>query len=236
MISSLSIELTLLILSYLPEIRDRIALRCVSKSLRSICETAPLWHNFEWPSYDLRDEACVGNVLKWCGEHVKLLSFPDHVTPSSLVNLLNYCSNVMVLNIPTTKLDHEQLKSVLDHMKHLHKLDIKWSYQIWHFLNLTNCHPNLKYLTVRVYMRHGDNTEAFISSTYLWVKEWMVKGFVPQHMNVVNAGLGCQYSTLVSELLRVWIKLNGSSPTGRAGFLKLYDKTWFNLYPDIPEF
>ena len=43
MISPLLVELTLLILSYLPEIRDRIVLRCVLKSLRSICETASLW-------------------------------------------------------------------------------------------------------------------------------------------------------------------------------------------------
>ena len=142
----------------------------------------------------------------------------------------------MVLNIPTTKLDHDQLRSVLDHMKYLQNLDIKWSFQIWHLLNLTGDHPNLKELTVRVYMRSGDNNTAFISSTHLWVNQWMLKGFVPQTVNFVNAGLGCQYSSLVSELLRVWLKLNHNSPAGRTGVLKYYNKTWLNLYPDIPEF
>ena len=141
----------------------------------------------------------------------------------------------MVLNIPTTKLDHEQLRSVLDHMKYLQNLDIKWSFQVWHLLNFTGDRPNLKELTVRVYMG-SVNMEAFIKSTHLWVNQWMLKGFVPQNMNFVNAELGCQYSSLFSELLRVWLKLNHNSPTGRTGVLKYYNKTWLNLYPDIPEF
>ena len=236
MISSLPVELIFLILSYLPA-SDRITLRCVSKWLRVICETPSIWANFEWPTYScLRDEECVSNVLKWCGEHVKLLSFPDHVTPSSLVKLLNYCSNVMMLKIPTTKLDHEQLKSVLDLMKCLQKLDIKWSFQVWHLLNLTGDHPNLKELTVRVHMGDWDNATVFIASTHLWVKQWMVKRFVPQNINFINAGLGYQYRLLVMELLRVWLKLTHNSPTGHTGFLKYYNQTWFSLYPDIPEF
>ena len=53
MITSLPIELILLILSYLPATRDRTTLRCVSKTLRSICEIPSLLRKFEWPSYDL---------------------------------------------------------------------------------------------------------------------------------------------------------------------------------------
>ena len=232
MITSLPVEIILLLLSYLPAIRDRIALRCVSKKLRSIYETPLLWRNFEWPTYDLRDELRVSNVLKWCGEHVNQLSFPDHVTPKKM---LNYCSNVTMLNIPTTKLDHNQLRSVLDHMKYLQKLDIKWNFQIWHLLNFTHDHPNLKEVTVRVYMRTL-NTEAFIKSTHLWVNHWMLKGFVPSNINFVNAGLGCEYGSLVGELLRVWLKLNPNSPAGRTGVVKYFNKTWLNLHPDIPEF
>jgi len=237
MITLLPVELLFLLLSYLPALRDRLALRSVSKRFRSICKAPSLWHSFVWPSYDRRDELCVSSVLKCCGEHVKVLSFPDHVTPvTSLIKMLNYCSNVIVLNISTTKLGHEQLRYVLNHMKCLRKLDIKWNFQVWHLLSLTSDHPNLKELTVRVYMRPGDDTEAFISSTHLWVKQWMAKEFVPQNVYFINAGLGWQYSLLVSELLRVWLKLNGNSPTGCTGFLKYYNKKWLNLYPNIPEF
>jgi len=48
-------------------------------------------------------------------------------------------------------------------------------------------------------MSHG-KTEALISSTLFKGKGVDDKSFVPQHMNIVNAGLGCQYSMLVSEL------------------------------------
>ena len=68
-------------------------------------------------------------------------------------------------------------------------------------------------------MRSGDDTEAFINSTYLWVEQWISKVFVPQNVNFTNAGLGCQYHSLVCEVLRVWLKLNGNSPTGHTGIL-----------------
>jgi len=120
-------------------------------------------------------------------------------------------------------------------MKYLQKLDIKWSFQVWHLLSLTGDHPNLKELTVRVYMRSGDDTVAFINSTHLWIKPWIAKGFVPQNVNFINAGLSHQYRVLLCEVLRVWLKLNANSLTGCTGFLKFYNKMWFNLYPDIPE-
>ena len=215
--------------------RDKIALMCVSRRLRSICETPSLWRKFEWPNYDVRDELCVKSVVKWCGEHVKFLSFPDHVTPSKAVKMLSHCENVLRLDIPTTKLDNAQLRNVLDRMNLLQKLDIKWSFEIWHILKLTGNHGNLKELTIRVfqYMKHfADSTGAFVASTHLWIKEWMLKGFIPQNINFVNPGFECN---LLSELLRVWLKLNCNSPAGRTGFLKYYNKTWFNL-PVIPDF
>jgi len=54
----------------------------------------------------------------------------------------------MQLNIPITKLDVGQAKSVLDYMKHLQKLDTKWSREVWRLLQLTFN----KELTVRVKM------------------------------------------------------------------------------------
>ena len=91
--------------------------------------------------------------------------------------------------------------------------------QIWHLFKLFN--TGLKELTIRVYTRrHNKVTHAFVASTYLWIQEWIAKGFFPQNVNSVNAGFGSEYSSLVSELLRVWLILNWSSPAGRTGFLK----------------
>ena len=65
-------------------------------------------------------DLCIHSVLKSFGEHVKFLSFPNYVPPIKLVKMLDYCPNVSKLSIPTTELyDINQVKTVLDHMKHL---------------------------------------------------------------------------------------------------------------------
>ena len=87
-------------------------------------------------------------MLKSCGEHVQLLSFPNHVPPSKLIRL-DHCRNMIQLEIPTTKLDFEQVRSVLDNMKQLQKLDTKWIRETWRLLTLT-FNTNLKELTVQV--------------------------------------------------------------------------------------
>ena len=138
MFDILPVELIIIILSLLSDVRDKIRLRCVSRRFRSACETPWLWSEFKWPCYEDRDceEFCVQSALKSCGEHVKLLSFPDHVPPSKLIMLLDCCRNVMQLNIPTTELDVRQLRSVLDNMKYLQRLDTEWNREVWCLLKL----------------------------------------------------------------------------------------------------
>ena len=241
----LPVELILLVLSFLPAVHDKIRLRCVCRKLRNICETPLLWRKFEWPSYEdcESEEVSIHSVLKSCGEHVKLLSFPDHVPPSKFVKMLDYCWNVKQLNIPTTQLNLEQVKIVLDHMKYLQELDIQWNRETWRFLKLTftTC---LKELTVRVTMNvmggNGGyeivNTGPFVAPMYAWIKEWMNKGFVPQNINFITSGLYTDYHTLVSELFRVWLRLNCDSPAGHTGVLAFYNMTSLNLFPAIPDF
>ena len=241
----LPVELILLILSFLPTVRDKIRLRCVSRKLRSICETPSLWRKFEWSCYEDREceEVCVHSVLKSCGEHVKLLSFPDHVPPSKLGKMLDYCCNANDLNIPTTQLNLEQMRSVLDRMKSLQKLDVQWNRETWRLLKLT-FNTNLKELTIRVIMNtKGENrgyeivnTGPFVAPIYAWIKEWMSKEFVPQTINFVTSEFDADYHTLVSELFRVWLRLNCDSPAGHTGFLAFYAKTSLNLFPAIPDF
>ena len=130
-------------------------------------------------------------MLKSCGEHVQLLSFPNHVPPSKLIRL-DHCRNVIQLDIPTTKLDFEQVRSVLDNMKQLQKLDTKWIRETWRLLTLT-FNTNLKELTVQVkmYVLGGNlgycmvNVGPFVVPMYSWVIEWMGNGFVPQHINFI---------------------------------------------------
>ena len=247
MFVELPVELILIIVSFLSSVRDKIRLRCVSRKLRSICagDIPTLWREFEWPCYEDRDreELCLQSVLKSCGEHVQLLSFPDHVPPSKLIKLLDHCRNVIQLDIPTTELHLEQVRSVLDNMKQLQKLDTKWNRETWRLLTLT-FNTNLKELTVRVKMHimSGDygyiyaNTRPFVGPIYAWVKEWMDKEFVPQHINFITSSFDTDFYTLATEMLRVWFILNRDSPPGHHGFLKFYCKKSLDLFPNIPEF
>jgi len=241
----LPVELILFVISFLPTVRDKVRLRCVSRKLRSLCDTPSLWRHFEWPSYEDRacEESCVLSVLKSLGEQVKFLSFPDHVPPSKLVKMLKNCYNVVQLNVPTTQLNLEQVRNVLHHMKYLKKLDIQWSRETWRLLKLT-FNTNLKELTVRVKMnimgKNGNNqlvnTGPFVAPLYAWVKEWMYKKFVPQNITFVTSGFDSDYHILVSELFRVWLRLNRYSPSGHTGFLTFYTATSLDVFPAFPDF
>ncbi|XP_065914945.1 uncharacterized protein [Dysidea avara] len=64
-------------------------------------------------------------MLKVCGQHVLVLSFPYCRVPSTLVEMLQYCSNVQHLSLPSTKLDPEQLRKSIHHMGCLQTLELK---------------------------------------------------------------------------------------------------------------
>ena len=141
-------------MSFVTPLLERIKpLRYVSRKLRSACETPSLWRKFEWPYYHTGDESCVNNVLKVCGQHVKRLSFPHHVIPTSqlLSTLATYCDNSVHLSLPTTKLDSELLRSIYVYMGHLQSLDFQWANRdIKQLLKTVKCNSmNLKELTVR---------------------------------------------------------------------------------------
>ena len=124
---SLPNEVLVRILSFLPEIRDRIKLRCVSRKLRSISETPSLWRDFVWADYYRGDEKRLCNIVKVCGVHIRRLSFPQKLIQpsreprgdvpknvtgatlksmpiSQMVKVLHYCKNLIHLRLPA--LDH----------------------------------------------------------------------------------------------------------------------------------
>jgi len=102
----------------------------------------------------------------------------------------------------------------------------------------------LKELTVRIKMHvrsdskffNVDNAGPILIPTYLWVKEWISKGFVLQNINFITLSLRRAFSLLASEMFRVWLMLNGNSPTGHNGYLKFYSRKPHYLIPHLPEF
>ena len=119
-------ELLVYIISFLSSLHDRVKLRYVSRWLKYVIEGTPsLWWEFVWPYYDSHEECNVKEVLKVCGQHVKMLSFPyTRVASTRLVEMLQYCSNVQHLSLPSTKLDPDQLRMAIHHMGCLKTLEL----------------------------------------------------------------------------------------------------------------
>ena len=221
---SLPIELLVHILSFLTSARDKVKLRYVSRRLRSVTDTPSLWREFMWPYYYGSDEGSVNNLLKVCGQHVKRLSFPHHVTPSNFVEILKskYCNGVVDLHLPTTKLNPKQLEATVLHMRQLQRMDVLWDNNLKQLLRL-----DLKELTVRVKLNQSSLSDAseFCRSTSSWVQYWASKRFVPSNLNLVVVELQYIYPSLVmmeDALLTEWYKIKSSSPVGHTGCLKLY--------------
>ena len=117
-LSTFPTELLVYIISILSSVHDRVKLRYVSIWLRCMIEGTPsLWKEFVWPYYDSREEYSLKEVLKVCGQHIKVLSLPYSRVPSTLVEMLQYCSDVQHLSLQSTKLDPEQLTKTMHHMR-----------------------------------------------------------------------------------------------------------------------
>jgi len=233
---ALPTELLVFIISLVAPLRERIKLRYVSRRLLDACETPSLWKDFIWPYYYSGDETRVNNMLKVCGQYVKKLSFPNHVTPiPKLVETLRYCSYAVQLSLPTTKLDCEQLGEILRLMDQLQSLDVLWEQddlkQLLELIILNGM--NLKELTIR---KIGMQSYWIAKSMESWLWYWIMRTCIPHQLNIVVDR--CIIGGLKHFLLLESHKSVSSSPPGCHGVLKLYSslKRPMDLAPALPKF
>ncbi|XP_065885841.1 uncharacterized protein [Dysidea avara] len=210
-ILSVPTELLPIILSYLSS-RDKAKLRYVSQRLQIVSEIPSLWREFVWDYYDTREELCVRNLLKRYGEHIKRLAFPGYLTPK------------LVMKLSPDQLT--QLGEVVQHMKHLHTLDIGWNTDIAKPLLLIG--SNLRELTLYSGLQ--------FRLCFLWVNEWVDMGFRPANLNIVltkNRMLELQQG-----LVQNWQQWNSKVPENHTANFKLYGhySIPLNLYPVVPIF
>ncbi|XP_065908495.1 uncharacterized protein [Dysidea avara] len=223
---TLPTELLVYIISFLSSLHDRVKLRYVSRWLRYVIEGTPsLWREFVWPYYDSSEECSVKEVLKVCGQHIKMLSFPySKVTLTRLVEMLQYCSNVQHLSLPSTKLDPEQLRMTIHHMGCLQTLELKVDNdsdikQL--FLNT----GQLRELTIIL------NRCRFDLPPKLF-KYWKESQFKPPSFNVISS---TDYSS--TEKLVNYATQFTTIPTGTTANFRLYNrprKLPLNLFHTLP--
>ena len=173
---TLPTELLVYIISFLPSLHDRVKLRYVSSWLKCLVEETPLlWKEFVWPYYDSREEYSVTQVLKVCGQHIRTLSFPNKV-PSTLVEMLQYCSNVQHISLPSA--NPEQLLMMIHHIRHLQTLELKVDCDS-DIEQLFLCTSHLKEITII------SNSGANYGDLF---KHWKEKKFMPPSCNVIAFG------------------------------------------------
>ena len=117
-------ELLVMILSYL-SIRDIIKMQFVSQRFKEISGTPSLWKKFVWPDCEPHHMCMVRKALKTHGIHVRQISFPVHVTPANLLEMMHYCPKVTHLSLPRyTQLSLDHLEEIVHTMTHLEQLDV----------------------------------------------------------------------------------------------------------------
>jgi len=122
----LPMEMLVYIISFLSSLRDKIKLQYVSKWLKDAIEGTPsLWKEFVLPHCDSKEENSVMEILRVCGKHVKILSFPQcKLLPSIIVEMLQCCNNVQHLDLSSTILDPDQVRKIIDNMQYLQTLEL----------------------------------------------------------------------------------------------------------------
>ena len=98
-LTDLTTELLVIIISYLP-ICDKINMRYVCRRFKDVSETPLLWKNFVWPGCEPHHVRSMSALIKVCGEHVKRIFFPAHVTPIVLLEMAQCCTKVTHLSLP----------------------------------------------------------------------------------------------------------------------------------------
>ena len=229
-------ELLVYIISFLSSLHDKVKLRYVSRWLRYVIDhegTPSLWREFVWPYCDSREECSVKEVLKVCGQHIKVLSFPySRVTSTRLVEMLQYCSNVQHLSLPSTKLDPKQLRMAIHHMGCLQTLEV-WVNGDSDIKQLLLNTGQLREFTIISLDRYC-NHNSFCPELSI-VKRWNESQFRPPNLNVTVL-TDLVWST--EELMDYATQLT-TIPTGTTANFKLYirsSKVPLNFSPTLPYF
>ena len=174
---ALPVEVLVYIISFLAT-REKVGIRCVSKTLRSASEVSSLWEEFIWSCYAPRDDILLKSALKTFGKHIKIFHFADHIAPSKLQAMLKFCKNVMHLSLPSFKYKNvEELETVISSTANL---------QILSILELKNCSILLirqifvlssKLKELSLFLLDNKEVQDLL-------KEWADFNYVPRKLNI----------------------------------------------------
>ena len=175
---TLPVEVLVYIFSFLST-RDKVIIRCISKTLRCAGEVPSLWEDFIWPRYAPRDEKLLKHVLKTFGRYIKRIHFSgDHIVPSKLEVMLKFCKNLIHLNLPSFQYgSFEKLQKIVHSMGSLQILNIRVPLFTENTLirrYLALCNNNLKELSLCYRL----------ANVRQWLEEWADNNYVPRKLSI----------------------------------------------------
>ena len=182
---SLPVEVLVHIFSFLST-RDKVRIRCISKTLRSVGEVPSLWEDFIWSRYAPRDEKLLKHILKTFGKHIKRIQFDDHIAPSKLEMMVKFCKNVIHLSLPSFHYNNfQKLEKIVHSMGSIQISSILVSvfinqsaYSIRQYFTLSN---NLKELSFHYRLTTGYCATAIRQ----WLEEWGNVNYTPRKLNII---------------------------------------------------
>ena len=180
---ALPVEVLVYIISFLFT-REKVGIRCVSKTLRSASEVPSLWEEFIWSCYAPRDDILLKSALKTFGKHIKIFHFADHIAPSKLQVMLKFCKNVIHLSLPSFKYKNvEKLETVISSTANLQILSILVpnNCSILLFQQIFVLSSKLKELSL--FLLYNKEVQNFL-------REWADLNYVPRKLNIVFHGNG----------------------------------------------
>ena len=205
-LSTLPTELLVYIISFLSSLRDRVKLRYVSRWLRCVAEGTPsLWTEFVWPYYGSLEECSMKEVFKVCGQHIKVLSFPNSRVTPMLEDILQYCSNVQHLSLPLIKLDPQQVRKTIHHMGCLQTLELK----------VDNDDEIKQLLTDTIQLRELVVTSNVVGNYLELFKYWEELEFRPSNFKLIS--IECCNNRLVDYVAQLT-----NIPTGTDASFRMY--------------
>ena len=217
---ALPMEVLVYIISFL-SIREKVGIRCVSKTLRCASEVPSLWEEFTWSCYAPRDGILLKSALKTFGKHIRIFHFADHIAPSKLQVMLKFCKNVIHLSLPSFKYKNvEELETVISSTANL---------QILSILEPKNCSILLIRQIFVLFSKLKELSLFLLDNKEVQdlLKEWADFNYVPRKLNIAFEGNAFIHLQLILRSLQSCVSTLRSKmlPTN----IESGHSAWFNI-------
>ena len=229
-LADLPTEVLVKIMTYLPT-RDRIMMRYVSRKCQEVSEVPLFWKEFVWP-YGSRHVSSVSSIFKACGEHMRRIVFPAHVTPTKILEMANSCTKVTHLGLSRgTQLSLNNLEEILCTMTQLHQLDMFIPTEFIHLEERTESIEGL--LKAAVSLRELKLRTENPMHTIRTIKVWGVKdNRLPSIINILTCISDKNVlEDITVELHLLWSNLNSKLSAVEIG---LYNDKRIPMHPFPP--